>query len=328
VSTVRETSRGDESIVFQQYFSAAPGAYTLTITARDDGGANAGQQQISLVVPRLSAGTLATPVVVYEATPRTHADSAPALVANPRATVTLGRDSLAAIYLEGYELAPDARVVLDVLDERQRSVMRDTVTLARHEGLTSGVVHLPVPRLGAGRFTVTASLVGSTQRVQTPLLVSLGEQLGIASFEELVSYLRYYAAPERLAALRDTNPERRAAAWAAFWKDTDPVPATPEHEGLQAYFGRIQTANQRFREEGGAGWLTDRGRVYITLGEPDRIIEQQGSSVGVRGRALGWEYSRHNLQLIFVDQTGFGRWRLTPSSEAQFTRVAQSALAQ
>jgi GWxTD domain-containing protein len=235
---------------------------------------------------------------------------------------------VATLYLEGSGLPPGSRVALDVLDEQQRTVLRDTLALEEHAALSSAVLSLPVPKLGAGSFTVAASLVGSRERVEAPLLVSLGEQLGIVSFDELLSYLRYYASGSRLAALRDTNPERRAAAWGEFWKDSDPVPATPEHEGLQAYFARIQTANLRFREEGGAGWLTDRGKVFVTLGEPDRIIEQQGTTVGVRGRAQGWEYSRHNLQLIFIDQSGFGRWRLTPSSEAQFNQVAHQALVQ
>jgi GWxTD domain-containing protein len=237
----------------------APGAYTLAITVRDEAGANAGQQQIALVVPRLTAGALSSPVPVYEATPRTQADSAPVLIANPRATVSFGRDSLATVYLEGYDLPPDARVALQIRDERQHTVLRDTVTLARSGALSVGVLSLPVPPLGAGRFTVAAALVGTAHGVEAPLFVSVGEQLGIISFEELLGYLRFYTTPERLAPLRDADPERRAAAWLAFLKATDPVPATPEHEGLRAYFARIQTANQRFRDEGGPGWLTDRG---------------------------------------------------------------------
>ena len=31
-----------------------------------------------------------------------------------------------------------------------------------------------------------------------------------------------------------------------------------------------------------------------------------------------WEYRSMNLTLTFYDQTGFGRWRLTNSSEAEF----------
>ena len=75
------------------------------------------------------------------------------------------------------------------------------------------------------------------------------------------------AEPQRLRALRDTAPEFRGLAWAEFLRETDPVASTPEHEGLRDYFGRIEEANERFREEGGRGWLTDRGMVLVGLPE-------------------------------------------------------------
>src|SRR2546422_1605729 len=46
-----------------------------------------------------------------------------------------------------------------------------------------------------------------------------------------------------------------------------------ENEALEAYFRRIQIANQRFRESGDPGWLTDRGEVFITLGDPDDVFD-------------------------------------------------------
>jgi GWxTD domain-containing protein len=165
--------------------------------------------------------------------------------------------------------------------------------------------------------------VGSPDTVREPLFVTFGEELGIATFDELLNYLRYFATPERLQALRDAPPEQRAAAWAAFWKESDPTPSTPEHEGLRDYFERLQTANQRFGEEGTPGWLTDRGKVFATLGEPDQILEQGGPGVTTRGRAQIWVYTQHHVQLVFIDQTGFGRWRLTPSSESDFQQLAR-----
>lgn len=323
VSSPKETTRSDESLVFQQFLPVAPGDYTLAITVRDEGSTNAGTQQVQLSVPRFGAGGLSLPVAVYEATPRIQTESVPHLVANPRATVIFGRDSLAAIYVEGYDLPPGARVAVSVQDEEHFVVLRDTVTLARAGALSAAVLHFPVPRIGVGALTVSVAPVGSSAATSTPLFVSLGEQFGIMRLEDLLSYLRYYAAPDRLAPLRDTVPERRAAAWAAFWKATDPIPATPEHEGLHEYFARIQLANQRFREEGSAGWLTDRGKVFITLGEPDQLLEQYPNT-NTRGRAQIWEYVKYRARLVFIDQTGFGRWRLTLSSDAEFQRIAAS----
>ena len=75
----------------------------------------------------------------------------------------------------------------------------------------------------------------------------MGEGIGIVSFEELLSYLRYFATADRLQALRDTPPEERAGAWAAFWKSTDPNPATVENEALTDYFEPMDgdDANER-----------------------------------------------------------------------------------
>ena len=54
------------------------------------------------------------------------------------------------------------------------------------------------------------------------------------------------------------------------------------------------------------------------LGEPDQILEPTGSQLNQRGQAQVWDYQRLQLQLVFIDQTGFNRWRLTQSSEVNF----------
>ncbi len=49
----------------------------------------------------------------------------------------------------------------------------------------------------------------------------------------------------------------------------DPDPTTEENEFRDEYYRRIDVANHLFRE-GSAGWLSDRGRILILLGEPER----------------------------------------------------------
>ena len=106
------------------------------------------------------------------------------------------------------------------------------------------------------------------------------------------------------------------------------VAQTTEHEGLRDYFGRIAQANARFREEGMTGWLTDRGRVMVALGNPDQIYQPMVGDIGQRGRTQIWEYRRERLQLVFIDQTGFGRWRLSLSSEGEFESALRRVLVQ
>jgi GWxTD domain-containing protein len=162
--------------------------------------------------------------------------------------------------------------------------------------------------------------------LRAPVFVGFGEELPVATFPEMLEYLRYYVAPHRLAAMRDAAPDARAGLWAAFLRDTDPIPQTPQHEGLRDYFGRIAQANARFREEGIPGWQTDRGRVFIALGAPDQVYEPNISDFNQRGRTQVWDYRTQRLQVVFVDQTGFGRWKMSLSSETEFEAAARRVL--
>jgi hypothetical protein len=64
--------------------------------------------------------------------------------------------------------------------------------------------------------------------------------------------------------------------------------------------------------------------VYVLLGEPDQIFEQtsnvplSSSSVTQRSRVQYWEYGQYRIRFLFYDESGTGRWRMTPSSESDF----------
>ncbi len=347
VATFRETARTDESVLFTQAIVLAPGRYTLALAVRDVGASRSSVVDVPVTVPRLGAGTVSTPVLAYEVTPRARLDTLPRLVASPRAAVVFGQDSLVPVYLETYAAGgPEApaRVTLRtaIRVAAGPELWRDTVSLERRVvsvsaaaaaplALYSGVMRVPVARAGIGvvaldvvRPATEGVAATGPDSVRAPLFVSLGEELPVASFEEMVNYLRYYATPERLRVLRDTTPEARAAAWSTFLRETDPVPATAQHEGLREYFTRLRAANARFREEATSGWLTDRGTAFLAFGEPDQILDPNGPEQNVRGRTQVWEYRDPRVTLVFVDQSGFGRWRLNTQSQA----VVQNALRQ
>jgi GWxTD domain-containing protein len=324
VASFRETTRGDESVIFQQFVRLSPGDYELAVIIRDAGSARSGAYELPASVPRLPSSVVAPPVIAYEATPRTNADSLPQLIANPRATVVFGRDTLVPVYVEqstGSGAATEA--TLSVLSGEGNVLWSDTIPLQPGAGVAGGVGQVPATQFGVGHFWMTAGpATGSEPAVRVPFFVSFGDEWGIAPLEEMLSYLRYFADASRLRTLQDATPEMRASAWMTFWRETDPDPQTTEHEALRDYFRRLMTANERFREEAGGGWLTERGKVFITLGEPDQILEQGDVGIGSRGRTQIWQYLQHRAQFVFVDQSGFGRWRMTPASEAEFESIA------
>lgn len=334
VGSFRETTRTDESVIFQRYLRVPPGAYTFGFIVRDMSSTRASADTLGATVPRLGSGSVSSPLAVYQVQARQRLDSLPKALPSPRSTAVFGRDSSVVVYLEAYGNEVSVPIRIAVRNEAGTMLWADTSNLGRHGGLLSGVVAIPVVRLGIGVGHVSFTRLDTRDSSATPIFVSFGDELPVAPFEDMLVYLRFFASPSRLAALRSAPPERRAAMWIDFLRATDPDPVSPVHEGLRDYFGRIQIANDRFRTEGVTGWLSDRGMVYVSLGEPDEIAEQL---VTVRDRRLGtasrvpvqiWVYRRHRTQFIFTDEQQSGRWELTPESESEFRSLTSRLLSE
>ncbi len=89
----------------------------------------------------------------------------------------------------------------------------------------------------------------------------------------------------------------REAFIAAFWQRRDPEPLTPENEYRIEHYERIEYANTYLgREAAVPGWMTDRGRLYIQLGEPEER-ESFASLPGLYPVEL-WFYLQRDEQLL------------------------------
>lgn len=327
VSSYRETLREEESVIFQQFATVPPGGYTLFVTVRDSiAGHEAGAVQ-GVSAPRFDSASVTAPIPVHRAEPRRSRAELPRLVANARATAVVGRDSTLRLYVERYGAAAAAPTRLLVIGDPNRLAAETTLTAARPVEVEGRVVALPVSPVDVGLARAeVAGVEGGPPRAATPVLVALGEGLVVGSLDEAIDYLRWFADPERLRAIRDTTPAARVAAWSRFLRETDPDTTTGENEALRAYVGRLEAANARFREEGIPGWLTDRGMVLTALGEPDRVHEPPLAEVGPRQRVQQWEYDALRARLVFVDRTGYGAWHLTTGSEGEFRAALRQRL--
>jgi GWxTD domain-containing protein len=93
-----------------------------------------------------------------------------------------------------------------------------------------------------------------------------------------------------------------------FWKRRDPVPATPENEFKIEHMRRLAHANKYYgRTAPKPGWKTDRGRMYIILGEPNDILQYYGKT-GIYDTEV-WFYQQKDE---------FGTWGLPPGFNLVF----------
>ena len=235
LSSFRETSRIDESIIFQELLTLTPGSYNLVLTVRDDGSSRANTEDVTLLVPEVKDGMLSSPITFARAVTRNNRDSLPQIVSSPTSTITFGSDSMVPLYLEGYSSAAGARLPIRyaVMSEKGQTIFADSTSLPKRGNLYSGVVMIPVARLTIGAAQVAFLQPGRSDSVKVPIFIGFGEDLPVTTYEDMITYLRWFAPSYELNTLRDTAPEFRAGAWASFvkrhtrWKQRAPARLFP-----------------------------------------------------------------------------------------------------
>jgi GWxTD domain-containing protein len=153
---------------------------------------------------------------------------------------------------------------------------------------------------------------------QGKAVIGLSEQYKKWLDEEVV----YIITPkERDVFLKLQTDKEREIFIEAFWKQRDPTPGTPANEFREEHYKRLQYANTMYgRSTPLPGWRTDRGRIYIILGEP-RNIEQYSNVQNVFPAEI-WFYQPDaamglppGFNVVFFKENGTGDYILYSPSQ-------------
>jgi GWxTD domain-containing protein len=163
-----------------------------------------------------------------------------------------------------------------------------------------------------------------------PLIVSLILLAGLSACsgrgikldpesQQFYDYARLIMTEDEMAIFKHlADKEERVRFIADFWDKRDPDPDTEANEFQEEFYRRIAYANQRFLQ-GPPGWKTDRGRMYIYFGAPDKTeewfpmarAEEMEAGVAVQARVRGilrWTYYRYGMAVDFYDRRGDGTY--------------------
>ncbi|HSP33630.1 MAG TPA: GWxTD domain-containing protein [Thermoanaerobaculia bacterium] len=124
------------------------------------------------------------------------------------------------------------------------------------------------------------------------------------------------------------STEERQRFMAEFWRRRDATPDTPRNEVREELNRRVLFADHAFTTQDVLGSLSDRGKVFVLLGEPALVRRRALTSRDsvqildktiVTGSVEQWVYTRDQLPNIggkpsisfrFVRQAGIGEWAL------------------
>jgi len=131
-----------------------------------------------------------------------------------------------------------------------------------------------------------------------------------SNFSENLRLLRYVATKKELKEfkkLKEKDAGKKASYLEKFWKQRDPTPQTSRNELFEELSRRVRFAVENFSIVEKKGWQTDRGHVYILLGQP-YLVRDLPFDIGQKPRQV-WTYARYG-DLTFEDEWHTGDYRL------------------
>lgn len=223
-------------------------------------------------------------------------------------------------YFEVYSKldAPQLDVSYEIKNSHGDRVLAEHVKVERQGEATYLSIPLPSEKLPHDNYLIHAWVNSGKHQADSEHLFALrweGIPASVADLELAIRQMRYIAKKDDLKKILESTADKQRGAFINFWRRIDPTPGTEQNELLDEYYRRINYANVNF---GGfqEGWKTDRGMVYVLFGPPNDIDRNpfSRSPRTARGRTIKayeiWTYYDLNRQFVFLDENGYGDYRL------------------
>ena len=136
----------------------------------------------------------------------------------------------------------------------------------------------------------------------------LGISSSVGNISQAIQNMRYILDDDEWKKLSKAKSDEQERLFIEYWLSRDPTPETKENELMDEYFSRISYSNVNFKTYTD-GWKSDMGMIYVLFGPPDDL-EVYNDPLS-RMYQQRWHYYRINKFFDFVDENGFGDYKLT-----------------
>ncbi|HEY3875385.1 MAG TPA: GWxTD domain-containing protein [Candidatus Kapabacteria bacterium] len=148
------------------------------------------------------------------------------------------------------------------------------------------------------------------------LRIASGIPESLMDMDLAIEQLRIIATDSEWDVLSNAKaPKEKREAILQFWRGrteghgfASSIGSSYSSHAMDVFYSRIEYANAHFSSNFGLGWKSDRGRVFIQLGQPEDIKDQTGD---YRMRTVEvWTYAALGYRFEFVDEYDLGDFHL------------------
>lgn len=297
-------------------FELTPGVYSIKTSLLDKDSKNEYSSENKVIIKQFTPVPAVSDIMLIAK--RTMVEGNSKIIPNVSRSIVTDRDPLSTFFEIYSDTVSKFFAEYEIFDEKENSVYKSTKEVEVKDGNNQLFNDIDSLNLDLGKNLLKITLKDSTGKVYDTSVKSfnsrwVGVPITVTDLDKAIEQMVYLASPEDLALIDDTESRlERAKKFVAFWRKQDPNPADEYNPVFNEYYNRVAYANENFTSYSLEGWRSDRGMVMIILGAPDNIdrhpFEYYSKPYEI------WQYYNLNKQFIFVDYTGFGDYRLDPST--------------
>jgi GWxTD domain-containing protein len=239
----------------------------------------------------------------------------------PNLTGILSKESFPFyLFFEIYDHASidSVDLVCKFINSKQEEVMKSSRSELLSGDQTQVVWKIDTPAFAADQYLIKVEASGYSRAnrgkhfqtiISRPCVVQIKNMPEtVTNIDKAIDQLVYIAKGSEIDYIREPKTlEEKQKRFLEFWEKRDPDPKTPENELMEEYYSRVDYANQSFPSFI-EGWRTDRGMILIRYGMPENV-ERHPFNAENKPYEI-WYYYNQNREFVFVDETGFGDYRL------------------
>ena len=217
-----------------------------------------------------------------------------------------------SVFVSGKVKESPYELEVKVLDAKKKELWKKTFQSETSEGYFHQRIIIPEEIAKQGlRKRVDIVLKQEGVKKKTSVILALSRQGisgSIGDISQAIQNMRYILKDDEWKKLSKSKDIDQETLFLEYWSAKDPTPETPDNELMNEYFSRVNYSNVNFKGYS-QGWKTDMGMIYILFGPPDDLEVYNDPLSRVYSQR--WHYYRINKFFDFVDEQGFGDYRLS-----------------
>lgn len=227
--------------------------------------------------------------------------------------IIVQRDGIQIFYEIYSDSSSDVLMDYSIVDKNENVVHKQNEIINLNVGTNQFFKTIKDSALSLGTHKLLVSIFDLKSKLITSASKNFNSRWSgvpgnVQDLEKAIEQMTYIASDDELDFIEEAKTrEDKIKRFLDFWKSKDPNPQDEQNEVFNEYYRRVAYSNEQFSHYN-EGWQTDRGMVYILLGPPNNI-DRHPFDYDSKPYEV-WQYYDINRQFVFLDDTGFGDYRL------------------